>query len=519
MPVVDRTKERQIVERARERGMSDDQIKQAILKFRSQAQQPAPEKEKGFLRNVAEDAVRPFAKIGLSGVRAAQSTAATLRGEGATGANRIYDKPANLPFLGETKPLPRAESAKDLLVAAGTGAEAASVIAGGGGAAGVVKSGLKGLIKQGIKTGAKEGATAGFLHGLGSSVQKEDATIGSVAAQTAGETVLGGTGGAVFGAGAPIAGKSASVLLRGPGALGQTFRESAETSIQKSLGATKENLKKKSARLAPEILDRPFGQTFAFTRKGLETKAKAGKRVAGEAFDTVGKLEGETSTKPIIDMLESEKLNFMAGGQVVDENAIARLDKVKAVFEQYGETIENETLRDIRKIFDKKIARAQRGFQMLDDATQLDFERLSSNKIRDILASENPTLAALNKEYNFWSDLDKVISETNLRKVGQQGAIESVSAAAGAISGGTATEIAIRALTFKWAVQAARSPGWRFLSARAKNTLARALMKGDFARAGVILSRAGINTDELQKFMPQQRPLQPLLPKRSSTKP
>ncbi len=70
MPVVDREKEREIVKRARERGWSDEQIKEAVLKFREQAGEvaaPAPvvaepePVERGFLSAVAESAKERFA--------------------------------------------------------------------------------------------------------------------------------------------------------------------------------------------------------------------------------------------------------------------------------------------------------------------------------------------------------------------------------------------------------------------------------------------------------------------------
>ncbi len=70
MPVVNREKEREIVTRALDRGWSEDQIKQAVTKFRSQASpvsapttQEQPAEKTGFLSSVAESAKDRFGDI------------------------------------------------------------------------------------------------------------------------------------------------------------------------------------------------------------------------------------------------------------------------------------------------------------------------------------------------------------------------------------------------------------------------------------------------------------------------
>lgn len=277
--------------------------------------------------------------------------------------------------------------------------------------------------------------------------------------------------------------KTISPVVQTAKRTGMTFEESAERSIQRALGATTQTMKLKSERAAKGILERPFGETFAFTRKGLERKAGEAREIAGEAIDEAGTLIGKTPARAVIDALESEKEEFIKGGIVIDAPAVENIEHVQDIFRQYGDYIDDDILREIRRSWDKRIALRKKGIFTLTpgEADELSFKKLATNRIRSILAAKHPNVSRLNKEFNFWSDFNEVIEATNKRMVGQQGALEQVATIGGGISGaaGGPASMIVRALSFRMLMQAFRSPGWRFASARMKNTLAKLLGAGN----------------------------------------
>lgn len=288
----------------------------------------------------------------------------------------------------------------------------------------------------------------------------------------------------------------------GENAVSLGLRSSAEESIAKALGATTKANKVLASKLAPQILDRPMSDTFALTRQGLEEKAIAGKEAAGQAIGDFGKLEGTTNTSDVINTLESEKAQYMAGGKVVNAEAVSRINDVQDIIHQYGDVIDNETLRSIKRIFDDQVAKTK-GFAIPpSEGTKISIVKLASDKIRGILADTNPDLAKLNKEYNFWSNLEKVVGDTTKRTQSQSGFGKDIATMAGAVSGHGVVNIAVKALTFRWIASAIKSTGWRLLSGKIKNSIADAMAIGDFSGANDILrgiSKTSIYAKEWEK--------------------
>ena len=273
-----------------------------------------------------------------------------------------------------------------------------------------------------------------------------------------------------------------------------SLKTSAQESISRALMPTTKANKAIAEKIAPEILNRPASDTFAFTRQGLEEKAATKKEAAGQAINDYGRLGGSTPTKEIISSLEKEKGQYSAGKDamgnpiVVNDVAVAHLSKVQDIIKQYGDTIDNETLRDVRKIFDKEISRSK-GFALPpSEGSMIDAKKFASDRIRGVLADANPDIAKLNKEYNFWSNLETVIGDTNKRVAPQTGFGKDLATMAGAASGHGAVNIAIKALTFRWLASAVKSTGWRLVSARIKNKIADAIASGEFTDANNALS-------------------------------
>lgn len=274
-----------------------------------------------------------------------------------------------------------------------------------------------------------------------------------------------------------------STLPVGGNVVSNKLKDSALDNVSKVLAPTTKANKVTTERIAPEILKRPLKDTFAFTRTGLEAKATAGKEAAGNAINDYGDLKGSTPTKSVIESLEAEKSQYSAGGKVVNEEAVNKLTKVQEIISQYGDEMDNNTLREVRRIFDAEIQRSK-GFQLPpSEGSMIDAKKIASDKIRGLLAQADPNLDKINKEYTFWKNFEGVISDTNTRKVGQAGLIDNLTTIAGAASGNGLTNMAVQALTFRWLGMAVRSPGWRLASAKIKNSIADSIAQGDFTKA------------------------------------
>jgi hypothetical protein len=263
----------------------------------------------------------------------------------------------------------------------------------------------------------------------------------------------------------------------------QTLKDSAGKDISMALSPTTRELKAKTEKLIPEILKRPFRETYAFTKKGLEQKANSQKELAGEAIDAFGKLEGDVNPSQIVDVLENLKSPYVIEGKVIDPEAIARIDALQDTFRQYGDSISKEGIRQIRRTFDRQISESKGFFKDLNQGSQLNLKKVAANEIRDLIAKDNPDLAALNKQFNFWSNLDDVISATNERIKPQSGLTGNLAAIGGAVSATSIEGMIGRALVGKALVSAIKSPGWKLASARVKSNIANAIAGGNNLKA------------------------------------
>lgn len=228
MPVVDRQQERALVERARQRGMNNDQIKAAVTAFRSQAQPaqaPAPQGP-GFLASLAKPFTKAASSIqgvveGVGELGAAGLSKLTGNDQGyqqhlnqaqaATTAERNYG------VFGKARPIGvNQDTGQNLSVGRGigdilgTGAEIASYAAPVGAAEGAVTAAkaapsLLSKIGSVAAQGAKFGAVGGGLAAGGSELAKPTSSVGSVALNTLGGAAAGGViGGAIPGVGTAV---------------------------------------------------------------------------------------------------------------------------------------------------------------------------------------------------------------------------------------------------------------------------------------------------------------------------
>lgn len=354
------------------------------------------------------------------------------------------------------------------------------------------------------------------------------------AAGAAQATLQGGdpTTGAVFGAAAPVVAKGVGAVA---GKVSEKLTDSAERLVQQALGPRKERYKAIAERLTPEILKRGLRGS----RESLLEQAAEALERSGDDMDTLLATVGTqpVSVQPVVDALERSKDAFrtpkvmsisdaltkgvitlkngavVQSGQVkvlpnnmvevlveLEPRTIRQLNGLQHLMEQVGPVSDVAQLRAIRQAWDKVVAQAggyahRAGGAIgvpLKDQSEAWAKREGASAIRELLAADVPELAAINKEYSFWKNLQDVVTQTVQRSTPQEGGLgrqiaEGIGVAAGSHAGvstalvlGKVKNLAHRAFT---------SPRWRLMSAQYKNDLAEAIMAGNLGRTAGLLSR------------------------------
>lgn len=229
---------------------------------------PVEQKQDGMLATAAKSVATPFARMGVNAYNAAQGVGALMQGKPFTAEDAAQSR--TLPFLGEVKPVGQEgtfpEKVKESI---GVGSEIASNFVPVGRVASVIKPGLKGLIGQTIKEGAKTGLAGGSIYGFGTGLQDPNATVGSVAGETALGGVVGGLGGGLLSG----VGAAASKALQGPrkvlseqeaqkvaGLVSSKVPTAEQTRTIAELTKPKLTLKEKAIGLTPDVKKRIQGK-------------------------------------------------------------------------------------------------------------------------------------------------------------------------------------------------------------------------------------------------------------------
>lgn len=310
-----------------------------------------------------------------------------------------------------------------------------------------------------------------------------------------------------------------------------SLREGAEKRITQALGATKERFKATAEKVAPKMLDRRVPGAFGASRQGLLERAREEATAYGRAIDTAleGAADDAISTRVIADALEDAKGAFqiprrmsvteatrrgvtgdardVGGGMVeitipIDERPLEQLAKLQQTIAKLGETATVGEVVAVRRAWDDVVERAG-GFSHRKDASfgvplaeqsEAWAKREGGDAIRQLLATDKPDIAALNKQFSFWADIRDVLSATQKRTQAQHGGLGQkilggAGITAGAMTGDTTSDrvqnAVIGGLVGKQLISAVTSPRWRFVSADVRNRLADALATG---RQGDVLS-------------------------------
>ena len=307
------------------------------------------------------------------------------------------------------------------------------------------------------------------------------------------------------------------------------LQSSAEKKSAQALGATTKADKQLSEKIVPELLSRRV--TFA-TRGGLLQKAQSSvEDVGGQLEETYSRLPPDTKIDiaPVIKRLEDAKDRFIttgAGGQrvVVDAAGYKAADQLQQTIISLAQDphklitnsdVSVNSLREARQILDKSIAKTGKSFALgAKDSAVLAAQKSGANAIRNELAQEFPQIAKINKEYNFWKNVETVVGNTVQRTKSQATPVgetiaEGAGAVIGATKGGGLGNIVLGATGYKLLKSVVTSPAWRQTSAVARSTLADALIKGNKEQALYVLNRLAVGVAKnAGKLSPEAPPPQ-----------
>ena len=272
-------------------------------------------------------------------------------------------------------------------------------------------------------------------------------------------------------------------------ATGKALMTAAESNIGKVLAPTTKQAKATAQKISQEILDRGIFGTF----EGIQQTAREGLRRAGQALEDFGRIEGDTAVSKITDALDDARQSFFVSSgersvlpNASSETAVRYIDYLKnqltTLADESG-NVSREALRAVRQAWDATVKKAGGFAGNIDDATKAGIEKIGADAIRNILASEVPDLARLNKEYSFFRGLVDVLDATAQRRVGQRGLIREVAGAAGAAVGSSAGPLSSGVLSIgaRYLSDIASSALVRSATAQVQNKLAQALISGGYS--------------------------------------
>lgn len=276
------------------------------------------------------------------------------------------------------------------------------------------------------------------------------------------------------------------------------LKESATQNYLRVLNPTTQKTKAIASKIAPKLAEK---KVTANTLKGLENKAVAVMRLAGQKMDDVlAALPPETKTKvsPLISELEKAKTPHIVNGVIVNKQAVGAIeDMQRLLVDQLKATngqVSTASVRRIRQILDGMVDKA--GGFIPDRAAKYgtEAEKELADSIRNVLAKQVPGLEEVNAEYSFWKGTKDVVKARLKRDTGKgSGLTENMATTGGAVAGlasGGLSKAAGYALAAKSLTKLFRSTFWNTkVSAANKTRLANLLASGKVSEAGYIAAR------------------------------
>lgn len=296
-------------------------------------------------------------------------------------------------------------------------------------------------------------------------------------------------------------------------ALAKKLRASATTSVEAFFHPTTKLNKGIVAKRTADILDRGsevLGAAGSSREGAVETFASQ-RAAAGEAIDqalsTFGSDTVRDAPQRLMAALDAAKAPYvktrivsaaeaagpmkayvvgaLGDGRVqvaipLNGAKVRQIDGLKGIVAAHGDQMSVDDLVGLRRAWDE-VAYAN-GPTLKVSAKWA--KKMGGDAIRAIVASDTPELAALNREFSFWKDLEKVMSDTALRKTGQVGGlIPTMKEGAGAVAGAVVTGSAATGLAVGKVARLANavftSPRYASLAANVKAGLATAISTGN----------------------------------------
>jgi hypothetical protein len=355
---------------------------------------------------------------------------------------------------------------------------------------------------------------------------KVGARIAGKAAVNAGEAALVAKAQGSDVKSAAIGGAAIAPIEEAVPALVSKLKESATRTYGKVLNATGSIMKDKAAKVIPGLLEQGVTGGAVGTQSGLAARFA---RKADNFGEQIGNLwdaipQGTTvKSQPIIDAIESAKSDLMSPGAVktttktlqpgnagwspaggntvttkaatpmaIEPAAVDNLNKIQNLVTNATDDAGNADVKDLRRfkqIWDETVAGkgGYNGKQLsLADQAGISARREGANAIRDVINSETPNVADLNRKYKFWRDAEDVMTST-LRRTSTQSTplSETIATGAGA-AGGLATgaggaHAILPAIVMKSVAKLFNSGLTRSMGAVAVNGLANAIASGSSA--------------------------------------
>jgi hypothetical protein len=284
----------------------------------------------------------------------------------------------------------------------------------------------------------------------------------------------------------------------------------------------------------PELLDRGVS---GITLKSLKNTATNEAQAVGSAIEKAwGALPQGTSLElqPIYDALDkgaSDALTVAdsSGKRIPVTKAAAtaldNMDYMKQTLLDVAETnpatgkleVPVDKLRQLRQAWDEVAAQAKvyQGKELADAATGK-IHAMAADGIRDELGKQFPDIDALNKEYSFWKNVEKVVGDTVLRREGQAKPLSQRIAAVGGTAIGAVTGGIPGAMLGKETMEGLQaltnSTAWKTISAVKKAQLAKYIASGNQGAVNFTIRQMlkGIGQETISPAQPSA-PLQPAL--------
>ena len=336
-------------------------------------------------------------------------------------------------------------------------------------------------------------------HGLAGALPVVGPGAAAIGEQIGSGDVAGGLGAATASV-LPVGALAGARAAKIPTAL----KRSAKAQYGQALRATKETMKRRSARVVPGLIER--GATGSRAKLLKTAESKAGKALeelkAAEASIPAGT---KVKIEPVIDWLEKKKESLIGArtkdGILGNEAGVKYLEQLQEQIIDLGDDVPYETLVRVRRVLDREVAEAGGFFgKSLKDTSKLSAKQEAANSIRRELGKARPDIARINAEFSLWKTTGEILEETARRTQGQSAPLgqqlaQAAGGGGGMVVGGAALGTggviggAVGgALLFKGIKALFQSPSWKTVSAVKKSRLADAIVSG---RADVVAKTAG----------------------------